>query len=85
MIKKKKSKQVEEIRAIGRTLSRDGVLVTLRCYRVSSRVPHYEIVVNAHGQAAVVDVPAADEPLLSLRAEQTLDGFLASMKLRSAA
>ena len=85
MKKIQKSKQVEEIRAIGKTVSRDGILVTLRCYRVMSRVTHFEIVVNAHGQAAVVDLPLAEEPLLALRAEQVLEGFLASMLLRSVA
>lgn len=68
-----------------RSYESDGIQARVHCFLVAEPHPHYEIVLHGAGQTAIVDVPMREEGILYERVEQALQGFVATIRIRSEA
>jgi hypothetical protein len=76
---------VRELTEFAAQHSRDGVLVSVRCFAVAEPKPHFEIALEGMTERAVVDVPASQQASLSRRIEDGVSAFVASLRIRSGA
>ena len=74
---------LREIPDLARTQTHDGILVRARCFAVTeeSETTRFEIVVEGHGQCAVVNV--ASEVELAPRLDEAMIGFAAAARVRA--
>ena len=81
---KRRSKWVREVAGLSASQTRDGVFVTVRCTEIAGPDhSRYEIVLEGHGERAVVDVPGGEAASLERRIEEAVGAFVGAVRLRS--
>ncbi|WP_428266907.1 hypothetical protein [Haliangium sp.] len=73
----------EELSTLARSLDTGRVRITARCFLVREPFEHYEIILRAPGETAIVDVPIHARDRLPDLIEQALQGFVASLRTRT--